>query len=84
MAAALPAVEPVVAAAEVMIMDPLHDLAGNQLAVDNLALYEPDTNPMVEFETQMSRQLSALNIQLCWWIHSMILLTFSRLWRMLW
>ena len=44
-------------------MDPLHDLADIQLAVDNLALDEPDTNPMVELMTQMSRQLSALNIQ---------------------
>ena len=64
MAAAVPAVEPVVAAAEVMILDSLHNLFGIQLAVDNLASVEPDTNPMVELVTQMSCQLLALNIQL--------------------
>ena len=46
-----------------MIVDPLHDLADIQAAVDNLALEDPDTNPMVQLMTQMSRQLSALNIQ---------------------
>ena len=62
-AAAVPAADPVVAAAEVMIVDPLHDLADIQLAVDALALDDADTSPMVELMTQMSRQLSALNIQ---------------------
>ena len=46
-----------------MIVDPLHDLADIQLAFDNLALDDPDTNPMVQLMTQMSRQLSALNIK---------------------
>ena len=38
---------PVVAAAEVMLVDPLHDLADIQQAVDALALDDADTNSMV-------------------------------------
>ena len=55
MAAAVPAVEPVVAAAMVIIVDPLRELAGIQFAVYNLALNEPDIIPMLELMTQMFR-----------------------------
>ena len=42
-----------------MLVDPLQDLAGIQA----VALDDPDTNQMVQFITQIYRQLSALNIR---------------------
>ena len=49
---------PVVAPAQVVHQD----LADIHAAVDKLALDDPDTNQMVQLMTQMSRQLSSLNI----------------------
>ena len=54
---------PVVAPAQVMLVDPLQDLTDIQAAVDNLALEDPDTAPMVEMMTQMARQMATQNIQ---------------------
>ena len=56
---------PVVAPAQVMLVDPdpLQDFADIQAAVDDLALEDPNTAPMVEMMTQMARQLSSLTIQ---------------------
>ena len=42
-----------------MLVDPLQDLADIQA----VALDDPDTNQMVQFITQIYRQLSALNIR---------------------
>ena len=42
-----PFVAPVVAPAQVILVDPLQDLADIQAAVDNLDLDNPDTNRMV-------------------------------------
>ena len=56
-------VDVVAAPAEVMMVDPLNDLADIQQAVDSLALEDADTNPMVALMTQMARQLSSLNLQ---------------------
>ena len=53
-------VDVLAAAAEVMLVDPLNDVADIQQAVDSLALDDADTNPMVAL---MTHKISSLSLQ---------------------
>ena len=53
----------VAAASEVMLVDPLNDVADIQQAVDSPAFNDTDTNPMVALMTMMTRKIYSLSLQ---------------------
>ena len=56
-------VDVLAAAAEVMLVDPLNDVADIQQAVDSLAFDDADTNPMGALMTLMTHKISSLSLQ---------------------